>query len=459
MKDLSTLDLAFTLIKWRRNLSLFFEDVTGLKTRPFQRDFFLEVQRMEKRNIAVVAGRGIGKTLSMAIVALWYTFVLPLTDPAEPMKVLILAGSLDQANICYSYIVDIITNSNIFSNYLVREPTKARIEFKGGSWIVPRPASEKAVRGWHPDVLIMDEVEKVDRNLIYAALPITATSPFSRQIFSATPPQEALTWIEEIWNDYHLRPEKYSSWCFLNWNAEAYLDEESRQSLMRALPRDVYLREVAGQFYRQQGKVFNIKDLDSCRLENLKQDPSSEEIFAGVDWGFYPSPTAIVVAQRVKKEWRILHSQTFPGERAETVLDAITNICKSFSVRTVYADSTNRHECMRLSERGLDVRPISFKGEKSFMLSNLRMLIEQHLLRYDPQKEQILLGQLVDYTYETKKNDDLVDALMLAVRETPLTEEPVDVLSILKEARLKKEKTRRSFARRNANILVEAMRR
>ena len=116
-------ELLIQVINWRNNLSKFFEDVTGLEARSCQREFFDEIQSGKGKNLVIVAGRGIGKTLAISVTALWYVFVRSLTDN-HPFQVVILAGSYEQAKISYSYIVNFINNSTFLQSQLEREPTK-----------------------------------------------------------------------------------------------------------------------------------------------------------------------------------------------------------------------------------------------------------------------------------------------------------------------------------------------
>jgi len=51
------------------------------------------------------------------------------------------------------------------------------------------------------------------------------------------------------------------------------------------------------------------------------------------------------------------------------------------------------------------------------MLSNLKALVENLKLEIDGERDYPLVAQMRDYSYDTKKNDDFVDALMLAVKE------------------------------------------
>jgi hypothetical protein len=427
-------DFLCQIFTWRNDLNRFFKDITGLEPRVFQKEFFDEVQRLKSKNLVIVAGRGIGKTLALAVVALWYILVLSVSE-GRSMKVTILAGSLDQAKICFGYIMAFVNSSTFLQKQLDKEPTQKEILFKDGSWIRPLPASEKTVRGHHPDLLIIDEAAQVESDLIYAALPMTAPSPYARQIFSTTP-STGFSWVEEKWE--HQAEFKYPDWKFFNWNAESFLPEDQLAMLKRSMPEDKYRSEMQGLPYKREGKVFNLEDLKLCSDNLLREEPDGIK-YGGVDWGYYPAPTVIVVVQKSKDKdqkdiWKVLYSQPYLHENSEQVLDKIQQQAEVFKVATVYTDSTDKGENLRLSARGLPVQPISFKGEKSIMLSNLKMLIEQHRLKWDPVTQQPLIGEMIDYVYGSKRNDDFVDALMLAVRANPISHPTRDLEAILRES-------------------------
>ena len=52
-KGFKLTDLLSKIIVWRRDLSKFFEDITGLTPRPFQKEFFKEVQELKSKNIVI----------------------------------------------------------------------------------------------------------------------------------------------------------------------------------------------------------------------------------------------------------------------------------------------------------------------------------------------------------------------------------------------------------------------
>jgi len=430
-KGFKLTDFLLKIIAWRRDLSLFFQDVTGLTPRPFQKEFFEAVQELKAKNIVIVAGRGIGKTLALAVVALWYVLVLSITEN-RPFKVIILAGSLKQAKICFTYIMDFINNSSFLQKQLAKEPTQQEIVFKDGSIIMPLPASTKSIRGFHPDLLIIDEAAEVEDNIIYAALPMTAPSPYARHIFSTTP-STGSSWIEDKWE--HQGQYKYPEWKFFNWNAESFLPSEQIAFLKSALPSNEYVSAIQGLPYKREGKVFRLEDLKACQeAETEEEKKQTGEVYAGCDWGYHPAPTVLVIVKKIGNIWRVLYTQAFLAEKFENVHEKIKEICLSYNVINIFTDSTDKGENLRLAAEGLPVTPVAFKGEKAGMLSNLRMLIEQHRLKFDPLTQQRLISQLLDYVYDSKRNDDFVDALMLAVKANPMVSTSrFDLEEVLKE--------------------------
>jgi len=723
-KTYNTIDFVRKVIEWRGSLTTFFEYVTGHKTRAFQEDFFKEIESFEKRNIGIVAGRGIGKTHALAVVALWYLLVFAIAEN-KPIKVIILGGSLKQAKICYGYIMEAINKIPYLENQLAKEPTQDEIHFKDGSWVMPLPASEKSVRGNHPDILIVDEAAQVENSIIYAALPMTATSKYARHIFSTTP-GSGYSFIEEQWEK---RKRLGQDWVFLNWDAELCLPPDHLRMLKEMMSEDAYQTEIKGIPYRLEGKVFRIEDMKLCQKSDITyQRIEGLNVYAGIDWGYcltgdhevltksgwkrldtfcspfseevmtynkktnfleweiptkfykkktlrlidqwenanlsiagawrhnipvfdrekkflhdhmlgedlshhylirkgkfkgkrprflhgfnaddfasllgwylaegsvdftnrghritigqtevhpeyrkeikellgrmrlnphehkigirfsdrklsnffatlgnsymkyipssykelhpdllekikvsmmkgdgdkdglryntyskklvddlqeitlkigkqttyvedrgkkgyrlhllnresspnkknhsqldfdgyhvgievpneyilfrrkgkpcilhnFPAPTVLIIVQQRKDEWEILYMRDFLKEDPGKVQDDIKETCLTYGVNMIFTDSTDKGENARLMTTGLPVQPITFKGEKSIMITNLRMLIEKHKLFWDSMKHQPLIQQLLDYTYNSKRNDDYVDALMLAVHENDM---------------------------------------
>lgn len=736
---------ASKIFEWRHNLPKFFEEITGNIPYPYQVKFLKRMESLRNEYAIISAARGTGKTECLAILALWYVYVLPLTSPGIPMKVIILAGSERQARIAYNYILSYISKIPFLQKALAKDPTAEEILFVDGSWIRPLPASEKSVRGHHPDLLEIDEACSAKDYLLKAALPMIGTSQYPRLVLSSTPdkffslfvdiysnpknfpqflrfnwcldektevltnqgwkniktltldskiatlnqqthtleyqkpisifrdsykgdmiyfngrklnllvtpnhkiysrlynrkkwtlreakdflslkaPQcrkmlKSLNWKgktpnkikigpfefnpnqflrflgwylsegscghyisghkisisshnskfqEEIissiknlgfncWNscnraiemkskslvDYLLRfgkaSEKYIPKKILNYSKDSlsilfkalmkgdgslntdgnytnnrmYYDTRSKQlaediaevglklgysvsisqrkstrysktfgnryTVYFSKEKDVgtskirkvkykgriwcpstkngiilvkregkivwtgnsaencplvsksflksqkglmdqgsYIVEYLGLPYSFAGKVFPLKQLKAC-VKHRKLINGKGNKYAGVDWGHFPSPTVLIIAEQEidkngKAIWKVLHTESYLKQNFERVLDKIELIVRSYSVSNIFTDSNDIGENQRLASRGLPVFPVKFKSQKPAMISNLRALVENEKIKIDGDKDYPLVAQMRDYQYDSKGNDDYVDALMLSVK-------------------------------------------
>jgi len=408
---------ARNIFTWRYNLPLFFEAVTGQKPYPYQSIFLRKMQNLKNEYAVLSAGRGTGKTQCLAVLALWYVYVLPITHPGTPMQVVILAGSEKQARICYGYIMGFISKIPFLQNSLAKDPTKDEILFIDGSSIKPLTASEKSVRGPHPDMLVVDEACQADDDLLTAAMPMIGTSRYPRLILSSTPDKFFSLFVNIFSKD-----KDFPQFLRFNWSAEdcpivskGFLDNQKK-----LVDRGNYMVEYLGIPYSFAGKVFPLQKLKDCvKHRNLIE--SEGDKFGGVDWGHYPAPTVIIIVERNDNKkgpisWKVLHTEEYLKQNFEHVLDKVELIARSYQVSRLYTDSSDIGENQRLAGRGLPVLPVKFKSQKASMISNLRALVENELIQIDGAKDYPLVAQLRDYRYDSKKGDDYVDACMLAVK-------------------------------------------
>jgi len=428
------------IFKWRHDLPSFYREITNHKPYPYQKEFLEEMEDLLNQYAIISAGRGTGKTECLAVLALWYVYVLPLTDPGQPMKVVILAGSDRQARICYGYIMSFISRIPFLQKALAKQPTREEILFQDGSSIKPLTASEKSVRGPHPDLLIIDEACQADDELLVAAMPMIGTSKYPRLVLSSTPDKFFSLFVE-----VYTKSNDYPQFKRFNWSAEdcPAVSKSFLQTQKRLIDSGNYTIEYLGLPYSFAGKVFPLEQLRKCvRHKNLRAGEGRK--FAGIDWGHFPSPTVVVIVEEEvlddkRVSWKVLHTQPFLKENFEEVLDKVELILRSYQVSKVFTDSNDIGENQRLMSRGLPVFPVKFKSQKAAMISNLRALVENLLLKIDNEKHYSLVAQLRDYRYDSKKNDDFVDALMLACRGSrqvlPLKWDLKDFIVVSKRSR------------------------
>jgi len=429
---------------WRYDLPSFFETVTGHPAYGYQADFLKKMEDLNNQYAIVSAGRGTGKTECLAVLALWYVFVLPLTTPGTPMKVVILAGSERQARICYGYIMAYIDKIPFLQQALAKDPTAEEISFIDGSWIRPLTASEKSVRGPHPDLLIIDEACQAKDDLLTAAMPMLGTSQYPRLILSSTPDKYFSLFV-----NIYSKKKDFPQFLRFNWSAEdcPLVSKQFLKTQSTLIDEGNYSVEYLGMPYSFAGKVFPLAKLRECvKARNLKVEDGNK--YAGVDWGHFPAPTVLIIVEQEKigerkYRWKVLHTEPYLKQNFEDVLDKIELIVRSYETVTVFTDSNDIGENQRLASRGLPVRPVKFKSQKAAMISNLRAIVENELIRIDGAKDYPLVAQMRDYRYDSKRNDDYVDALMLAVKGgrtfLPLKWNLKDYIIVLKKGKKAKE--------------------
>ncbi len=93
----------------------------------------------------------------------------------EGCSVRILAGSLDQSNRMYEYLVQLIHRG--FSDMVHGKVLKERCEFVNGSSAAVLAQSARSVRGRHIHKLRCDEIELFDEDVFAAAKFVTKSSP------------------------------------------------------------------------------------------------------------------------------------------------------------------------------------------------------------------------------------------------------------------------------------------
>jgi len=361
----------------------------------------------------ICAARGAGKTKLLSVIACWYAVVLSYLYK-KPMRVLILSGTLEQAKFVYEYIKSYYVTNEWFRSKVKDEPLSTITVFKEGLGEI-RVVPKTQVVGPHPNLFICDEAVKVPDPILEEALPMVDTERPKRVILSSTP-YEYLTKAVDIFENH----KKYGYIRF-NWGYQecSWLDHRRAQQIREEYGENssYYRIHYLGLPTALTGTVFNERDLRECLVERVPM-LCPEDCFLGIDWG-REHPTVFMVVQPEGENYNIIYSKGYREERWENLLEKAITLVQKFPIRTVFADAENEVMNERLKENlwkeGVMVRPVVFKTEKEALLAHLRFLIEQHKIRIAREFWQ-LVDQLRKYTYGTKKNDDYVDALMLACK-------------------------------------------
>lgn len=137
--------------------------------------------RLDRRTSVIVAPRQTGKSRSLAVLALHGAF------RRRGQRVLIVSAGEDAARRLLGEVKAIAAGSPLLAGSVVDE-LAGLVTLSNGSEIRSVPASERQIRGWAVDLLIIDEAALLDDDLILgAALPTTAARPEARIVLASSP--------------------------------------------------------------------------------------------------------------------------------------------------------------------------------------------------------------------------------------------------------------------------------
>jgi hypothetical protein len=136
---------------------------------------------LERRTTVLVAPRQSGKSRSLSVVALWWAYGRP------GQTVLVVSAGEDASRRLLAQAAAVAIRSPLLTGSLTDE-NAGLLTLSNGSTIRSVPASERAVRGWTVDMLLVDEAAQVDDDLLLAAaIPTTAARPDARIVLAGSP--------------------------------------------------------------------------------------------------------------------------------------------------------------------------------------------------------------------------------------------------------------------------------
>jgi hypothetical protein len=128
----------------------------------------------------VVAPRQSGKSRSLAVLALWWAFRKP------GQRVLIISAGDEAAKRLLAEVRRIASGSPLLRGSVVDE-SAGLLTLSNGSEIRSVPASERQIRGWSVDLLLVDEAALVPDDLVTgAAMPTIAARPDARIVMASS---------------------------------------------------------------------------------------------------------------------------------------------------------------------------------------------------------------------------------------------------------------------------------
>lgn len=414
------------------------------------------------------AGRRLGKTFSMAIALLHYSYT------TKDGRCLVVAPMKTQVELIYQEIVRLASKNDIVFGSITRKVTSPQfmIQFSNGSTIrfftsgMRSGGKSDVARGQEAHVIVLDEMDYMhsdDLDALYAMLQKTAEDQPDKVLIGASTPTGRR---ERFWE--WCRSDRFQEFWFPSY-CNPFFSKEQEDEFREQYSEIGYRHEIEADWGEDSEGVYPRKFVDKAFVEpgwNYEPEIRSARSFhtIGVDWDKYGAGTNIVVVEicsdtyedesfrnKVKLCYREeIQKSEYTLTKAVSRIIELNNI---FNPKHIYVDrGYGEVQVELLHKYGVEnplsglkdkVKGVSFsemteirdpytkqivkKEIKPYMVDNLRQYLEREILLIS-EKDTEMYMQLISYvvlrTTQTGRPvfeaggsavDHAHDALMLAL--------------------------------------------
>jgi len=414
------------------------------------------------------AGRRLGKTFSMAIYLLHYSYT------HKDGRSLVIAPMKTQVELIYQEILRLASKSEIVTNSITRKVTSPQfmIQFSNGSTIrfftsgMRSGGKSDVARGQEAHVIVLDEMDYMnpdDLDALYAMLQKTAEDQPDKVLIGASTPTGRR---ERFWE--WCRSERFKEFWFPSY-CNPFFSKDQEDEFREEYSESGYRHEIEADWGEDSEGVYPRRYVDRAFIEpswNYIPEITSARSFytIGVDWDKYGAGTNIVVLEachdnyedeRFRGKVRLAYREEI--QKSEyTLTSAVSRIVElnsSFNPKFIYVDrGYGEVQVELLHKYGVEnpgsglkdkVKGVAFsesieirdpytklpikKEIKPYMVDNLRQYLEREQVLFPLSDEEMYL-QLISYvvvrTTQTGRPvfeaggsavDHAHDALMLAL--------------------------------------------
>jgi len=388
--------------------------ISGFTPYPFQEDLIKSIIDSDEMFHTIIAGRQIGKSLTLINLMLYYVLNNPKTTA------LWLAPVYAQSVKILTQILDAVGDAPI-----LKEANKSEkvVSFINGSRIYFRSAEKpETIRGLSVDYLFADEAQDIQDDAMSKSVIPTLTAAGKKAIIAGTPKTrnwfysyytKGLDDTQKDYKSYHA-PSSVSPFV-----SDSFLEEQKR-----SLPEAIYRQEYLAEFQDSEGAVFTNID-GSCILTQW-QEPTGR-LYAGLDIGTKQDYTVMCIMDELGRVVYMWRDRNLPYN---AIVSKVVSIAKTYkpSVFLCEANGVGDPVYEQIKREYSRTEPfITTNKSKENMVRRLIGDMEDNALELpsptlfpalyhelQSYEYQILPSGTIRYTHPNGLHDDAVDALMLA---------------------------------------------
>lgn len=362
------------------------------------------------------AMRGSGKTMLLAVLSWVESIFKPRCGTT------VLGGSLEQSQRCVTYLNAFWDMPKAPRKLLVGDVAGRGYRLKNGSWVTALAASQKSVRGPHPQRLRLDEVDEMSEEIFNAALgQPKANHGIPDQIVASSTLHHPFGMMADLIDSGDERGASLYRWCVEEvrvpigfWSNEEL--ERRRKQVTDAMWKSEYMlqRPTIGE------TIYDYESVERAYQRGRSAvftDKAKTE--AGVDWGY--SSTVLHIVQDLKEKYVAV--ETYRWELVELTerCQQIAEICLNKGVSILYCDNAPKdsnitlNKIFRKNRVPTKIYPVAFSKWKEKGLDTMRYLFEQNLIdiadKTAKEKLQKYHYKNIDTELIAKEDDHDPDAL------------------------------------------------
>ena len=396
----------------------YFKRLTGLTPIPEEVELLKNLADVSIKNQAISCGRGFGKTLASAVVSIWFADEYS-KEIGKPVNILLISSQAEM----YDRIDRIFRDNPDLTKRLriqgiTREIPAEEFEFEDTRSRVSRhKTTSKSIRSHRADICILDECAGIPKEVIIIAQGCL-TGDLNKVIFISTPFKNS--YFNEIVSEPDKHDFKLNSYSSEICPWQAITVDRAKKTMT---PQE-YASEIIGRCPKKSElQLFTNTAIDKCCKESvLKEGGPQSRLEAGIDWGYNPCSTALVITEKIGVRRKILYAKTWHKKPIEVIAPEICDLLHKFDVDIIKADAMPAEYQGWLEKfTNKKINYIHGKMHKESMTGQLKRKIQQNTLEI-PAAQKNLIIELRRYHRDKRTGDDLVDALCFSLYEpeTPL---------------------------------------
>ncbi len=385
------------LQKWIKDPMLFAKEVCKVGLQEYQKEI-LDLLENRKR-VALVMGRGSGKTFTVALYALIKATLTPRT------RIVIVGPSLRQSKILFDMIINFIVKSGILANSIrkITRKNEYKITLTNDSEIIAFPCTDRGqlLRGIRADIVILEEAAYIPDEVWSVVIPFVATSQEGKIIAISTPKSTRDRFFQVVTG---------GEYAVLRYPTmvNKYVSERTIEEFKRQMTEIEFRREILAEFVDDStyflGEEEIRKATEDYEMDNFLGDG---EFYLGIDWGRTTHSTALVVVKKEEGRIRVVHLEEILDTSFKHQIQRIEELDRKFKFRGIGSEYA-----------GLGMAPTEELEERGFRVLRVIPSLERKTQIFKEFKRAFLSGRIVLPPY--REAPKLIHQLLnLGIKQTP----------------------------------------